>query len=148
MRPINEPHKIIPATRGRNPSTREPANPALPRRRAQPASSGSGQPSVEIALEYWIREADLDVDATLDPIVLTPEQCQRYQLPRTPLKETESRAAKFEDRFGSGATELDALEALHPGELRKIVDDEVLRYIDPTLPGRTPQAKPLLSSPT
>lgn len=84
-------------------------------------------------IEFWIREADLDLNVMLDPIVLTPEQCERYRLPRTPLKETERRAAKFEKRFGQGATELDALEALHPGELARIVGQEVCRYIDPTL---------------
>ncbi|MCG5477475.1 MAG: hypothetical protein KK478_00150 [Ensifer alkalisoli] len=87
-------------------------------------------------IEFWIRDADLDLDVTLDPIMLTPEQCELYRLPRTPLKETESRAAKFEKRFGQGATELDALEALHPGELAKIVQTEVCRYIDPTLSSR------------
>ncbi len=87
-------------------------------------------------LEFWVREADLDLDITLDPIILTPKQCERYRLPRTPLKETERRATKFEDRFGAGATELDALEALHPGELGKIVEAEVFRYLDPTLQSR------------
>jgi hypothetical protein len=87
-------------------------------------------------IEFWIREADLDLDVTLDPIVLTPEQCEQYRLPRTPLKKTERRAAKFEKRFGEGATELDALEALHPGELTRIVENEVCRYIDTTLPSR------------
>lgn len=92
-------------------------------------------------IEYWIREAGLDIDVTLDPIVLTPAQCEQYRLPRTPLKDTERRAAKFEERFGSGATELDALEALHPGELRKIVDREVSRYLDPTLASRISDAR-------
>ncbi|WOS64260.1 hypothetical protein [Sinorhizobium fredii] len=91
-------------------------------------------------IEFWIREAELDLDVTLDPIVLTPEQCERYRLPRTPLKETERRAAKFEQRFGEGATELDALEALHPGELAKIVKSEVCRYIDTTLSSRVSKA--------
>ncbi len=88
-------------------------------------------------IEFWLHQADIDLDITLDPIVLTPDQCERYNLPRTPLKETERRAAKFEDRFGAGATELDALEAIHPGELARIVSDEVGRYIDPTLDSRT-----------
>ncbi|MEY9581520.1 hypothetical protein [Sinorhizobium fredii] len=91
-------------------------------------------------IEFWIREADLDLDVTLDPIVLTPEQCERYRLPRTPLKKTERRAVKFEQRFGEGATELDALEALRPGELAKIVEHEVCRYIDTTLPARVGKA--------
>ncbi len=73
---------------------------------------------------------------TLQPIVLTPEQCAEYELPRTPIKGTEKRAARFEYRFGSGATELDALEALHPGKLAEIVESEVCRYIDPTLKSR------------
>lgn len=104
-----------------------------------------GGRSMPVALarkvEYWLREADLGLDITLDPIVLTPEQCEKYRLPRTPLKETETRAAKFEQRFGSGATELDALEALHPGELARIVTDEVCRYIDPTLASRVRRAE-------
>ena len=42
-----------------------------------------------------------------------------------------SGAARFEARFGAGATELDALEALHPGKLARIVSAEIERYIDP-----------------
>ena len=63
--------------------------------------------------------------------LLTEDQCRRYRLPRTPIKETERRKSRFEQRFGVGATELDALEALHPGEMRQIVDTEISRYIDP-----------------
>ncbi len=104
-----------------------------------------GGRSMPVALarkvQYWLSEADLDLDITLEPIMLTPEQCEKYRLPRTPLKATETRAAKFEKRFGSGATELDALEALHPGELARIVKDEVCRYIDPTLASRVSHAE-------
>ena len=63
--------------------------------------------------------------------MLTPAQCRTYRLPRIPIKETESRAALFESRFGAGAVELDALEALYPGELAAIVTREIERYIDP-----------------
>ena len=87
-------------------------------------------------LEFWLRETGLDLDITLAPIALTPDQCEHYRLPRTPLKDTERRAPKFEERFGSGATELDALEALHPGELQNIVEAEVTRYIDMDLRSR------------
>jgi hypothetical protein len=76
------------------------------------------------------------LDIQVRPIVLTHEQCIRYRLPRTPIKETEKRAAKFEERFGEGATELDALEALHPGELERILLREVGRYHDPDLDNR------------
>lgn len=92
-------------------------------------------------LEFALASRGLDLDVTAQPIALTPEQCREYRLPRTPLKESERRAAKFEARFGEGATELDALEALHPGELERIVTREVCRYIDPTLPRRVDQAK-------
>jgi len=54
-------------------------------------------------------------------------------LPRTPIKETERRKDTFEDKFGQGATELDALEALYPGTGREIVDAEISRYIDKDL---------------
>jgi hypothetical protein len=104
----------------------------------------TGGRSMPVALarkiEFWIRELGLDLDITLDPILLTPEQCAHYRLPRTPLKQTERRAAKFEQRFGEGATELDALEALHPGEIAGIVEREVGRYLDPALRSRVSAA--------
>ncbi len=87
-------------------------------------------------IEHKLYTAGIDADITLQPIVLTPEQCAEYELPRTPIKGTERRAARFEYRFGSGATELDALEALHPGKLAEIIESEVIRYIDPTLSSR------------
>jgi hypothetical protein len=82
-------------------------------------------------IEFEIHRRGLDVDVQLRPIVLTHEQCVEYSLPRTPLKETEVRGARFQARFGEGGTELDALEALHPGQLRKIVTREVRRYWNP-----------------
>jgi hypothetical protein len=92
-------------------------------------------------IEFILADAEFNLDITLQPIVLTPEQCRKYDLPRTPMKETERRAPKFEKRFGSGATELDALEALHPGELRQIIELEVCRYIDPVLSYRVIEAE-------
>jgi hypothetical protein len=104
-----------------------------------------GGRSMPVALarkvEYIISASEVDVTITLNPLALTPEQTASYRLPRTPIKETERRAAKFEARFGSGATELDALEALHPGELARLVGEEVGRYVDPTLRDRVAQAE-------
>jgi hypothetical protein len=97
-------------------------------------------------IEFWVRELGLDLDITLDPILLTPEQCAHYRLPRTPLKETERRAPKFEERFGEGATELDALEALHPGEIVRIAEREVGRYLDPGLWSRVSATNSKLNS--
>jgi len=79
-------------------------------------------------IEFEIEKRRLSLDVQLRPIVLTHDQCIEYALPRTPIKETERRAARFEERFGEGATELDALEALHPGLLHEIVLGEVRRY--------------------
>lgn len=72
-------------------------------------------------------------DVKLFPIVLTPEQVQEYRLPRTPIKESEMRKNAFESRYGTGATELDALEALHPGKLTKIVSKAIEHYRDESL---------------
>ncbi len=46
-----------------------------------------------------------------------------------------------ERKFGVGATELDALESVHPGEAGRVVEAEIDRYLDPTLPSRTQDAK-------
>ncbi|TMC15493.1 MAG: hypothetical protein E6J34_22090 [Chloroflexi bacterium] len=69
-------------------------------------------------------------------MVLTLDQVQRYQLPRTPIKESERRRTGFEDRHGEGAVELDALEALYPGELETILDQYMACYYDVTLSER------------
>jgi hypothetical protein len=75
-------------------------------------------------------------DVQVRAIALTAAQCVEYQLPRVPLKESERRAAKWEARHGAGATELDALEAIHPGALARILRDEITRYRDETIDRR------------
>ena len=87
-------------------------------------------------LEYFVRELDLCQNVRVVPIALTQEQCRAYRLPRTPIKQSERRRGGFEERFGEGATELDALEALHPGELGSIVRNALQAYRDPTLDER------------
>ena len=88
-------------------------------------------------VEWVVRKEGYDLDIQVRPIVLTPEQCIEYHLPPTPIKEGEKRAAAFMERFGvEGATELDALEALHPGELERILVEEIERYYDDTLDER------------
>jgi hypothetical protein len=99
--------------------------------------AGMGMPvAVARKVEFEIRKAEIGLDIQVRPIVLTHDQCERYRLPRTPMKETEKRMAHFEGRFGEGATELDALEALHPRQLRKIVKREIERYHDANLADR------------
>lgn len=82
--------------------------------------------AVSRKIEFW--EGDLNIK--LFPVMLTVQQCVEYELPRTPLKESERRTGAFEDRHGEGATELDALEALHPGEFARILKEELDRYFD------------------
>jgi hypothetical protein len=92
-------------------------------------------------IEFWLRHNHPDLDVTVDPLALLPQQAEHYGLPRTPIKEGERRAAKFEKHFGLGATEIDALEALHPGELRRIVEAGIIRHLDPDLAERERDAR-------
>lgn len=92
-------------------------------------------------IEFWLRNRDLDLDIQLTPLALTEAQCLEYNLPRTPIKKTEKRGAKFESRFGAGATEIDALEAVKPGLLSDLVRQELRRWIDPTLEARAREAR-------
>jgi hypothetical protein len=84
-------------------------------------------------IEFRLRDEDLDLDIQLQPIALTHEQCVQYHLPRIPTKEGDRCAKGFEARFGEGATELDAMEALHPGELGEIISREIERFYDDDL---------------
>ena len=87
--------------------------------------------AVSRRVQFAIEAGSLDLDMRLIPLVLTEAQCVTLRLPRTPIKDTELRAGRFEARFGAGATELDALEALHPGELHRVVEAAINRYWDP-----------------
>jgi hypothetical protein len=91
-------------------------------------------------VEFTIAKFDLDVDLQLIPLALTPDQCREYRLPRTPIKDTERRKDKFEQTFGVGATELDAMEALHPGELARLLEAEIDNWLDPNLKRRVRRA--------
>jgi archaellum component FlaC len=54
-----------------------------------------------------------------------------------PIKETEKRSEAFQQQHGiNGAVELDALESLHPGELAKLLEQEILRFRDNTIEKR------------
>jgi hypothetical protein len=93
--------------------------------------AGTGMPiATARKIQFLLDQKDSVLDVQLRPIVLTQQQCIDYELPRRPFKVTESRGGRFEQRFGAGATELDALEAKHPGELQRILTTEILRYFD------------------
>lgn len=86
--------------------------------------------SVARKIEYFMRDKGSSTNVKLKQIMLTAGQCEAFKLPRTPIKQTERRKDDFEERHGTGATELDALEALHPGVMRSIIVKAVSRYLD------------------
>ncbi|HLG78367.1 MAG TPA: hypothetical protein VFA09_01370 [Ktedonobacteraceae bacterium] len=107
--------------------------------------AGQSMPvSVSRKVEYFVRTLGLDVDVRVFPVILTLEQVQYYRLPRTPIKETERRRGGFEERYGEGAVELDALEALYPGELQALLQQCIACYYDTSLSGRVQQAEDAL----
>ena len=92
-------------------------------------------------VEYWLADYAPGADVKLTPLVLTYEQVRSYRLPRVPVKDTDRRKANFEERYGEGAVELDALEGLYPGQLAGIVQRAINPYRDETLARRLRQAQ-------
>jgi hypothetical protein len=105
--------------------------------------AGLGMPiSVARKIEYFQTEHGYgDLDIGLQPIILIKEQVAGYDLPRVPVKDSDKRKAHFEAAHGVGQVELDALEALHPGELGRIVQEAILDYYDPKLTNKARQEK-------
>ena len=107
--------------------------------------AGQSMPvAVSRKIEYFVRTLGLALDVRVFPVVLTVEQVQQYQLPRTPIKDTERRRFGFEGRYGEGAVELDALEALYPGELQTVLSQSIECYYDTSLDERVQQAQAAL----
>jgi hypothetical protein len=104
--------------------------------------SGEGMP-IQVARqsEFWLPDRAADADLKLEPLVLTAEQARQYGLPRAPIKEGNKQKDDFESRHGEGAVELDALEALYPGELGRLVREAIEPYIDRELPRRLGRAR-------
>ncbi len=88
-------------------------------------------------IEHALMKRNSIAHVRLYPIILTYEQCLHYNLPPVPIKETEKRSEAFQQQHGiNGAVELDALESLHPGELAKLLEQEILRFRDNTIEKR------------
>jgi hypothetical protein len=99
--------------------------------------AGKGMPvAVARQCQYQLEQRGVDADLAIEHLMMTPQQVQDYQLPRVPIKESDRRKAGFEERYGTGAVELDALEALHPGEFRRVVRHAIQRYQDSTIADR------------
>jgi hypothetical protein len=91
-------------------------------------------------IDFFNRTRNLDLDVRVLPVALTHDQCVEHELPRIPLKDTAHGKDSFEERFGEGATELDALEALRPGVLRRILTEAIERYYDADLDEQVDEA--------
>lgn len=84
--------------------------------------AGNAMPvSVARWAEFFRETYAPDVDFKLTPLLLTADQVAEYNLPAAP---------------DSGAVELDALEALHPGVLRQLLVDAIAPYFDQRLHSR------------
>jgi len=84
--------------------------------------------SVARQIEYGLERYSGDI--RLEPLILTAEQVRRYSLPRTPVKVEDKRKDNWQAINGAGAVELDALEALYPGEFALIVEEAVSAFRD------------------
>jgi hypothetical protein len=104
--------------------------------------AGMGMPVAvgrQTQFAFWQLEQLAEEEAPnvkLEPIALTYEQVTEWQLPRKPIKEQDRRKGVWEDRFGEGAVEVDALEARHPGRLGQLVRARVGSLQDSTLSQR------------
>lgn len=104
--------------------------------------AGFGMPvSIARKIEHFQRNEGFGyLDIALRPVVLTPEQVELYRLPRVPGKAKDKRKKAWDALHGKGVVELDALEALHPGELAHLLEAEIALYRDNSLFGRSKQA--------
>jgi len=76
-------------------------------------------PAVARKIEFFTQSENIDIKLTR--ICLTDEQIEEYKLPRTPKKD-------------EWMVELDALEAIHPGALGKIIENALKPYWDSEKP--------------
>ena len=106
-------------------------------RRSDFDPAGKSMPvAVSRKLEWLLKNRNIEADVQVFQIALQQIQVEDLRLPRTPIKETEARRDKFEARYGQDAVELDAIEAIHPGQLAAIVQEALDPYYDHELARR------------
>jgi hypothetical protein len=104
-------------------------------------SQGENMPvAVARKIEWMLRTHGADARIQLYPLALTKEQVERYTLPLLVSKDPDA-ARRLWEQEHKGTVELDALEALHPGELGRIVDEAVRCFRDPDLQERVDAAE-------
>jgi hypothetical protein len=80
-------------------------------------------------------------DVKLCHLGLTLAQVQLWQLPGLPVNMNDTAAKGFTEAYGARSTELDALEALQPGELARMVREAASPYRDLDLAARLAEAR-------
>lgn len=81
-----------------------------------------------------------ELDIQVHHVALTLDQVRRLGLPSTPLKETERRADRWRAVMHHEQTEIDALAALRPQELRSIALAAIKPFYDEHLAGNVSYA--------
>ena len=82
-----------------------------------------------------------DLNIQLHQVALTLAQVRELGLPSTPLKDTEKHASRWKDVMDHEQTEIDALAALRPEDLRAIALEALQPFYDSTLAERTQEAE-------
>jgi DNA topoisomerase VI subunit B len=99
--------------------------------------SGHQMPhSVSRKLQAQRRHHHAELQIEVHRVALTIDQVRALGLPSTPLKGTEKRAKKWRAVMRHEQTEIDALAALHPDELRRIALEALAPFYDFTLDER------------
>ena len=98
-----------------------------------------------VSIGHKLRALRESLYASLAFRVLTPaltvKQVVQLDLPSSPLKETELRAAGWREKHGVEQTEIDALATLRPDVLREIVEETIEPYFNLSLKRRVAMAK-------
>ena len=79
--------------------------------------------------DRWSPELELEVYH----VALTLEQVMEFDLPSTPLKGKDGRARLWKEQMRHEQTEIDALAALRPADLRRIAMEAIKPFFDPML---------------
>lgn len=75
-------------------------------------------------IEETLRELAPDADITFERIAVNQDQIIEWKLPGRPTKASDSRARKF------GHAESVELDAIHPDDLRQLVEDVIVVHLD------------------
>lgn len=82
-----------------------------------------------------------ELEFTVRRVGLLPDQVRRYELPSTPLKDTERRADAWQQAMAVEQTEIDALASLRPELLDQLAREAIAPFYDSTLARRVELAR-------